>query len=355
MNSVLIAVVLCACALTVQSVWIKEMENPNLFQGDILLDPDEKLHHNESSTFASVSLKGGRWPGGVIPYVIGDDIGSKGVQAINDAIKDYHYYTCIQFKRRTTETEYIKFYKGGGCHSPVGYRRGRVNTISLDTGCWEKAVALHEIGHTLGLHHEQCHPDRDQYVTIIWKNLFKGMEFNFVKQTRDDVDPMGTPYDYDSMMHYGSIAFSKNSLRTIETKNCKDRLRIGQRRGFSKLDVQQLNLMYKCHVPSHPIPEKTCRDTITYCDGMVRKGYCGVPNRETWMYEVCCKACHAAGDGCGGIGGTGGIPTGGSGGGGGSKCSDDNKNCKWWSSQGYCKGSHGRWMKEHCCDSCKGK
>lgn len=50
--------------------------DPLLFQGDIVLDPDERLALNHTDkTYASVSLKGQRWPGGIIPYVIGSDIG----------------------------------------------------------------------------------------------------------------------------------------------------------------------------------------------------------------------------------------------------------------------------------------
>lgn len=353
------AILLCAFVHLGQSVWIKEMENPHLWQGDVVLDPDEKLHINQTHTFASVSIKGGRWPGGVIAYEIGSDIGSKGVAAINAAFADYHKYTCIKFKRRSSEREYIHFYKGGGCSSPVGWRSGRANRISLAEGCWYKGVVQHEVGHSLGLHHEQCHPDRDNYVTIVWENLFKGVEFNFYKQTRDSIDTMGTPYDLDSMMHYGSIAFSKNGERTIETKKCMDRLRIGNLDGFSKLDVVQLNLMYKCPVDHHEIPKKPCVDKIDYCDSMIRRGYCGVANRETWMFDVCCKACHAAGSGCGGPGGSGGMPKhgggGGGGGGGGSGCSDEDKNCPYWARRGFCRGSHGAWMRKHCCKSCTGK
>ena len=70
---------------------------------------------------------------------------------------------------------------------------------------------------------------------------------NFDKYSTGIIDSLGTPYDYDSLMHYGSKAFSKNGGYTIRTKNKKDQGRIGQRRGFSAMDIKQINLMYKCH------------------------------------------------------------------------------------------------------------
>ena len=36
------------------------------------------------------------------------------------------------------------------CSSPVGYRSGRVNSVSLAGGCWFKGTVIHEIGHSIG-------------------------------------------------------------------------------------------------------------------------------------------------------------------------------------------------------------
>lgn len=290
MNTLLAIFLFSACAVAVQCVWVKEMENPKLWQGDIQLDPDED-ERNGTNRYASI--KGGRWPGGKIPYVITSSIGSRGVQAINNAISNYHQYTCLRFHKRTNEATYISFYRGGGCSSPVGYRYGRVNHISLAGGCWYTGIVMHEIGHSMGFYHEQSRPDRDSNVRIIWNNIQRDMRYNFNKFGTDVIDSLGTPYDFSSMMHYGATAFG-NGRKTIQTIDPNNQRLIGQRHGFSEIDKRQLGLMYN----------KICQ-------------------------------------------------SGGGGGGGGGSCKDTDRNCSWWAKKGYCRGSHGPWMRDHCCASCK--
>jgi len=233
-------VLLLALVVFTAAEWIKEMENSNLYQGDIELDPDEK-EVTHGNTYGSI--KGGRWPGARIPYYISSTVPSNIKPIIPRAIAEYEKYTCLRFVRRTRERAYINFSSGAGCSSPVGYRAGRVNTIKLAGGCYPLGTVMHEIGHSIGLQHEQSRPDRDSFVTIVSRNIKSGMSFNFNKKSYSQVDSLNTPYDYDSMMHYGKTAFG-NGRVTIITKDKRYQDRIGQRRGFSKVDIQQINKMY---------------------------------------------------------------------------------------------------------------
>jgi len=298
----LLAFVIGACALAVvQCMWVKEMENKGLFQGDIALDPDEylpygngTLHGNGTITYGS--MKGGRWPGGRVPYYIEGSIGGKGRRAIANAIAQYHAHTCLKFFPRTNERSYISFYRGQGCHSPVGYRNGRANRISLQddrTGtCQQTGIVMHEMGHSIGFWHEQMRPDRDSYIKIIWGNIGQGMRSQFDKLTTRTIDSLGTPYDFSSIMHYGSTAFSVGGGRkTMVTIDPSKQHLIGQSVGFSEIDIRQIGLMYKaqCGGGGGGGGQGDCDNKNPRCEEWAKKGECG--KHSGWMTDFCCKAC----------------------------------------------------------------
>ena len=57
--------------------------------------------------------------------------------------------------------------------------------------------------HALGVDHQQNRPDRDNYVTINWRNIRQKIAYNFNKLSNLDATTGGTPYSYRSVMHYG--------------------------------------------------------------------------------------------------------------------------------------------------------
>jgi len=69
------------------------------------------------------------------------------------------------------------------------------------------------------------------------------MRYNFNKQRASNINSLGTGYDYKSMMHYGRTAFGSGRL-TIRTKDASMQNQIGNRNGFSQIDIKQINLMY---------------------------------------------------------------------------------------------------------------
>ncbi|XP_038826991.1 high choriolytic enzyme 1-like [Salvelinus namaycush] len=147
--------------------------------------------------------------------------------------------TCIRFHEYTNEINYIEFISGTGCASYVGLQGG-AQPLYFGRAC-NVGNLCHELMHALGLHHEHTRPDRDQYVTIQWDNVVPGKAKNFVVKKGDTQD---LPYDYDSIMHYGTYYFSSNRNPTIGSK--KSGVQIGQRNHLSPLDITRLNKLYQC-------------------------------------------------------------------------------------------------------------
>jgi astacin len=51
----------------------------------------------------------------------------------------------------------------------TGMKRGRQDLILVDA-C-KRGSVIHEIGHTVGLCHEQSREDRDRFIKINWGNI----------------------------------------------------------------------------------------------------------------------------------------------------------------------------------------
>lgn len=77
----------------------------------------------------------------------------------------------------------------------------------------------HELGHNLGLYHEHQRPDRDNYITYYSQNVMSGKGSQFSKMTAGSYNYYGSTFDFNSIMLYGSFAFSKNGNATWTKKD----------------------------------------------------------------------------------------------------------------------------------------
>ena len=121
--------------------------------------------------------------------------------------------------------------------------------VLLTADCVEqRGTILHELGHVIGFFHEHNRPDRDNFIEIQWENVREDLHDQFDKIPTTDVDSLGVPYDFGSIMHYSLDAFSKNGNATMKVISNPQGYtgEVGQRQGLSDLDARQANLLYSC-------------------------------------------------------------------------------------------------------------
>lgn len=265
------------------------------------------------------------WPGGKVPYSISPHYTNLERALLAKAIKQYHDKTCLRFVPRSPyEGDYLYIGKIDGCFSEVGRTSG-VQVLSLDNGCMEYTTIIHEMMHVVGFYHEHERWDRDNYIDIIWQNIDRTAIDQFGKVDLTKTSYYGQPYDYRSILHYDSLAFSKNGYPTMLPKQRGFVSTIGNAKDFSEIDLAKINRMYSCsktfsfslqpkvqssltflpilehnempyiddrHFDGFPAKmiSKNCEDRITVC--WTTQDRCHSQALVFLMKTLCAKTCH---------------------------------------------------------------
>ncbi len=226
-----------------------------IFEGDIVLGTVEEMERRSAVLSSraqqgdedvahgvAITGQGFRWPNATIPYQVSASLPNAG--RVTAAVAHWEANTNMRLVQRTganasSYPNYVEVIPASGCWSQVGMQGGR-QELGLAGGCGTGST-IHEFGHAFGLWHEQSREDRDSYVTIHWENIESGKSHNFNQHIADGDDIGG--YDYDSIMHYGRTAFSKNLQDTITPKQAG--ASIGQRSGLSAGDIAAVHHIYR--------------------------------------------------------------------------------------------------------------
>lgn len=227
---------------------LRGLQNPKLMGGDVLIKTGSAgsggrlIKFARSALVSSVSL----WPGGVIFYELDPSVDQLTDQ-IWQVMQLFHDSTCLRFVMRgNNQPDYLKITALRGCFSYIG-RIGGEQALSLGEGCESNGVIAHELLHAIGFYHHQNRSDRDEFLEILWENIARGKENQFIKMAPHE-NLLLNEFDYNSVMLYGPRTFGK----TIDKVTMKPKregvnlLEVMEKKGPSLMDIDSVNKLYKC-------------------------------------------------------------------------------------------------------------
>ena len=154
------------------------IEGKAVFDFDIVVDPSEV---SEISVSRGAAIDINYWPNRVVNYHYDSSFtntanAKKAVAYMNDI-----GFYMTELKSPKSTDNYINFIyidqKNGYWSSSIGMSGGK-QEIHLANG-YGVGTAIHEIGHAIGLYHEQSRTDRSTWITIQYDNIEKEKKHNF--------------------------------------------------------------------------------------------------------------------------------------------------------------------------------
>ncbi|CAJ0602546.1 unnamed protein product [Cylicocyclus nassatus] len=227
-----------------------------LYQSDIVLT-DEQFN----DIIDDIEAKNGRkkrqavnkkihgeqvWPNGVVYYYFHSQINVNISRLFMKGIAQWSSQTCIDFvENRFAITRIQIASHEEGCWTTVGPVMYKAQRLNLGEGCDLIGSVVHEIGHILGFWHTQARMDRDRYILLLLENIERDEGKNFLISDSTKNENYGIPYDFGSVMHYGSKMFSVNDNHTMFPIDERYIDTMGSP-FISFYDLLMMNILYDC-------------------------------------------------------------------------------------------------------------
>lgn len=221
----------------------------------------------KDGSIRTLGLAGRLWPNGTLGYKLSPEVKAvpfdvSQFKAACGRITSGSGIGCFDVEAGNTMSgsNFVYVTNDSDNYSYVGWQGG---SQLLGIHDWQNQIVIaHEIKHALGWVHEHQRPDRDQFVVIRTQNIEHGQEQNFAI-VAGSTHP--TPYDFDSIMHYGATDFSANGNPTIDPRPGYEAASrtMGQRDHLSAHELEEIIAYYgdsktrwcgQHRIPSHLSP-----------------------------------------------------------------------------------------------------
>jgi hypothetical protein len=196
-----------------------------------IIENEKYLHHlttqgiGISPDVYNKSLSGPLWSSGV-PYTIDSNITGTNLDIVKRAIQQWNSssFVSVKFRPRVGSEPATIFTRGtsnDGCSSYVGNfneydeETGTYDgqTLTLASGCYTIDTIHHEMGHAVGLFHEQQRCDRDSFVSVTSSGRRDAV--NYGRLCTKGVTDYGI-YNFGSVMHY---EYDNSMLKLAQPKS----------------------------------------------------------------------------------------------------------------------------------------
>lgn len=179
--------------------------------GDMLIDlADAELDDRLSGDGALAIVVHSRpWARGRLSVFFDPAVPEARRQLLFEACEAWSKIASVVCVPRTSEFSFVHVTPGEGCSAKVGaglFAWNARRNLTLGENCWTRSILVHELGHAFGLQHEHQRADRDRYIRVNWENVDPAHRYSYAI-LRSEIDP--APYDFDSIMHYDDVTFSK--------------------------------------------------------------------------------------------------------------------------------------------------